>query len=221
MTIDRWNPFREMVALREMMDRLFEENVARTGLALGGAGRAMSFPVDLVEQDEGFVLYAALPGVKPEDVQVTINGDTLTFRGELREQEERSGQNWLLRERRSGQFHRMISLPAPVDPDRATASFRDGILELRLPKAAAARPRQIPVRSQSSPAQLGQTAQSSQSGQGTVGTQPGQPGQPATQPAPAPPPTTAREHDDEDKVTQESAASFPTSDAPSWTPERT
>ena len=121
MAMDRWNPFREMLALREAMDRMFDDSFVRSSMS---GGRASTFPVDLAETDQGFVLRATLPGIKPDDVQITIHGDTLTIRGQSTTQEERKEQNWLIREQRSGAFHRMVTLPAPVDPDQAEAPSR-------------------------------------------------------------------------------------------------
>ena len=140
--MDRWNPFREMLALREAMDRMFDDSFMRSTMS---SGRVAGFPIDLAETDQGFLLRATLPGVRPEDVQITIHGETLTIRAESKAQDERKEENWLIREQRSGQYQRLVSLPAPVNPDQAEATFKDGILELTLPKAEQARPRQIKV----------------------------------------------------------------------------
>ncbi len=145
MAMERWNPFREMLALRDMMDRVFEDSFARGTLPAAAGSRINSFPMDLVETDQGYVLRASLPGVKPEDVQVTIHGDTLTIRGQTSGQEERKEQNYIIREQRSGSFQRMVSLPAPINPDQAEARFENGVLQLTLPRAEAAQPRQIKV----------------------------------------------------------------------------
>jgi HSP20 family protein len=202
MAMDRWNPFRDMLTLREAMDRMFDESMLRTSLS---PGRAAGFPIDLAETDQGFTLRATLPGVKPEDVQITIHGDTLTIRGESQAQEERKEQNWIIREHRSGSFHRMVTLPAAVNAEQSEARFQDGILELTLPKAEQARPRQIRVSGGASPG----SAQSVQPVQSPPTQQPQQPaGTPAT-------PT------DKDRVTESSEESMGTSDAPAWTQERT
>jgi HSP20 family protein len=211
MAMDRWNPFRDMIALREAMDRMFDDTSLRSGFA---SGRASSFPVDLAESDKGFTLRAALPGVKPEDVQITIHGDTLTIRGESTTSEERKEQNWIIREQRSGAFHRMITLPADVNPDAAEAHFQDGVLELSLPKAEQALPRQIKVSG------AAQTTATSGSGNVPVtsseGTRAPGSGTGTVQPTGAP--TTPA---DKDQVTESSEASMGTSDPPSWTKERT
>jgi HSP20 family protein len=227
MAMDRWNPFRDMIALREAMDRMFEDSSLRSGLA---SGRASSFPIDLAETEKGFILRAALPGVKPEAVQITIHGDTLTIRGESAVEEERKEQNWIIREQRGGSFHRMVTLPAAVNPDSAEANFRDGILELTLPKAEQALPRQIKVSSaaQSAPATPPSTpppAPGARDGAGDTGRVPvTSTPSPATSTAgagtvqPTGSPTTP---DDKDQVTQSSEESMGTSDPPSWTQERT
>ncbi|HVG96982.1 MAG TPA: Hsp20/alpha crystallin family protein [Chloroflexota bacterium] len=225
MAMDRWNPFRDMLALREAMDRMFDDNSLRNGFA---SGRASSFPIDLAESDAGFVLRAALPGLKPEDVQITIHGDTLTVRGESTASEERKEQHWIIREQRSGAFHRMVTLPAPVNPDGAEARFQDGILELTLPKAEQAMPRQIKVSAggaarPTAPA----TPAAPTGGTNSTGEAAGDetvPGSAAPSSAgagtvqPAGDPTTPP---DKDTVTQSSEESMGTSDPPSWTQERT
>jgi HSP20 family protein len=211
--MDRWNPFREMLALREAMDRMFDDSFLRSTMS---TGRAASFPIDLAETDQGFLLRATLPGVGPEDVQITIHGDTLTIRAESKAQEERKEENWLIREQRSGQYQRLISLPAPVDPDQAQAGFKDGILELTLPKAEQARPRQIkisgaperpPVTGPGSAGENGKGGPDSASGTAST--------------ASVSPPTAPETPADKNRVTQSSEESMDASDPPSWTRERT
>ena len=229
MAMDRWNPFRDMIALREAMDRMFEDSSLRSGLA---SGRASSFPIDLAETANGFTLHAALPGVKPEAVQITIHGDTLTIRGESAAEEERKDQSWIIREQRAGSFHRMVTLPAAVNPDGAEARFQDGILELTLPKAEQALPRQIKVsgagQGAASPAP---TPQPTTGGTGGADGADGAGHVPVTSSAPgatstagagtAQPTGSPTTPDDKDQVTQSSEESMGTSDPPSWTQERT
>jgi HSP20 family protein len=111
----------------------------------------VGLPVDVRETADGFVITASIPGVRPENVEISILGDTLRISGEQKEEiERREGEGeqgrWLIRERRSGAFQRTISLPSQVKADAAVADFRDGILTIALPKADAAKPRTIPVR---------------------------------------------------------------------------
>ena len=143
MAIERWDPFREMVSLRDAMNTLFQESFVRPiGAMASGQG---TLPLDVRENENEFVIQASLPGMKPEDVQVTIQGETLTIRGEHQESAERKGENWLLRERRLGNFQRSIALSSPVDSEKAQAQFEHGVLTLTLPKAEAAKPKQIKV----------------------------------------------------------------------------
>jgi len=143
MSIERWDPFREAISLRDAMNSLLQESFVRPGT--GGQNNAFALPVDVSETENEFVVKASLPGVKPEDVQITVHGDTLTIRGESREVEDKKGEHWHVRERRSGSFQRSMSLATPVDPDRSQAEFEHGVLTLTLPKSEAAKPRQIKV----------------------------------------------------------------------------
>src|ERR1700682_5756730 len=101
MTSDRWDPFRDMMTFREAMDRWLQQSISRTGQLLSNM-RPDSMPVDVVERDDSFEVRAAVPGVKPEDVEVTVQGERVTVRAEVRPEPERSGDNWLMREQRYG-----------------------------------------------------------------------------------------------------------------------
>jgi len=144
MAIERWDPFREAISLRDAMDSLLQESFVRPGGMPAQAGYA-AMPLDVCEAEDEFVVKAALPGIKPEDVQITVQGDTLTIRGESKAEEEKKGERWHLRERRSGSFQRSVALSSPVDPDKARAHFEHGVLTLTMPKSEAAKPRQIKV----------------------------------------------------------------------------
>jgi HSP20 family protein len=144
MTIERWDPFREAVSLRDAMNSLLQESFIRPGGASLPAGFS-SMPLDIGENEDEFVIRASLPGVRPEDVQITVHGDTLTIRGESKSEEEKKGEHWHLREHRHGTFQRAVPLATPVDSDKAQAHFEHGVLTLTLPKSEAAKPRQIKV----------------------------------------------------------------------------
>jgi HSP20 family protein len=144
MAIERWDPFRDMVSLRDAVSSLLQESFVRPGGVAGG-GSPATLPLDVHETDSEFVVKASLPGMKPEDVQITVHGDTVTIRGETKAEEERKGQTWHLRERRSGAFQRSVSLATPIDSDKANARFDDGVLTLTLPKSEKARPKQIKI----------------------------------------------------------------------------
>jgi HSP20 family protein len=144
MAIDRWDPFREAVSLSDAMNALLRESFIRPSGSPGHAGSA-TLPLDVSENENEFVIRASLPGVKPEDVQITVHGDTLTIQGETKGVEEKKGEQWHLRERRFGSFHRSLSLATPVNSDKAQAQFEHGVLTLTLPKSEQAKPRQIKI----------------------------------------------------------------------------
>jgi HSP20 family protein len=143
MAMEPWSPFREMVTLRDAMDRLFQESFVRPVGGLIGRG---SVPLDIAETGDHYDVRATLPGVKPEDVQIAVQGDTLTIRGEIKgEEEQKTDKNWITRERHTGTFYRAVTLPTPVNADAAQARFEQGILYLTLPKAEEAKPKQIRI----------------------------------------------------------------------------
>jgi HSP20 family protein len=146
MAIERWDPFREAISLREAMNTLLQDSFVRpTGFPSQNGG--MGLPLDVSETEDAFVVKASVPGVKPDDVQITVQGDTLTIRGQSKAEEEKKGEQWHLRERRFGTFQRSVTLATPIDSDKAQAHYEHGVLTLTLPKAAAARPRQIKISS--------------------------------------------------------------------------
>jgi HSP20 family protein len=145
MRIERWQPFSEMVSLRDAMNSLLQESFVQPNDERSERGAATyTLPLDVTEAEDDFVIRASLPGIKPEDVQTTLLGDTLTIRGESQVEEE-NGHDWLLRERRSGAFQRSVRMGTPIDADRASARFEDGVLTLTLPKSEQARPKPIKV----------------------------------------------------------------------------
>lgn len=142
MAIPRWDPFQDVVSLRDAVNSLLQESFVRSG---GERVVGPFLPLDVLENENEFVVKASLPGVKPEEVQITVHGDTISIRGEVKADEVKKEQNWLLRERRHGQFQRSFTVTAPVDSDKAQAQFEHGVLTLSLPKAETARPKQIKI----------------------------------------------------------------------------
>jgi HSP20 family protein len=143
--IMRWDPFGEMTSLRRAMDRWLDEGFPRPWHLLGSEASQGYFPLDLYETDENVVLRASLPGVKPDDVDITITGETLTIKGESKREEEEKKPNYYRQECWYGGFARSVSLPAQVEADKAEAVFENGLLRLTIPKAAQARPKTIKV----------------------------------------------------------------------------
>jgi HSP20 family protein len=141
----RWSPARDMVSLREAMDRLFEESFLRPGLFGGGETPASALPLDMYETENDVVVKASVPGVKPEDIEVTVTGDLLTIKGEFKSEERTEKQNFIRQERRYGNFCRQLGLPVSVDSGKAEASFENGILTLNLPKVEAVKPKTVKV----------------------------------------------------------------------------
>jgi HSP20 family protein len=142
MSIVRWEPFRELISLREAMDRLFEESFVRPTSLLP---TVTGFSMDMYETDDAVVVEAVLPGVRPEDVDVSVTGDTLTIKAEVKEEKEEKGRTYYFREIRRGSVSRSEQLPVPVVADKAKAEYRNGVLRLTLPKAEEAKKKTIKV----------------------------------------------------------------------------
>jgi HSP20 family protein len=143
--ITRWDPFREMVEMRDAMDRLFDRGFNRPWRLLTWETGDGFFPVDLYETDDDVVVKASLPGVQPDDVEISVTGDTLTIKAETKEEHEEKKTNFYRQERRYGAFQRALALPVRVDADNAKASFENGVLHLRLPKVPEVKPKSIKI----------------------------------------------------------------------------
>jgi HSP20 family protein len=144
----RWDPWGDIVSLREAMNTLLEESFVRPRPgAPSGPGLASSLALDVQETPERFTVTASVPGVPAAAIDIAVLGDTLRIRGHRQEATEESGAGgrWLLRERRFGPFERTVTLPTTVDAERASAAFHDGVLTITLPKAEIATPKTIPV----------------------------------------------------------------------------
>jgi HSP20 family protein len=141
--LTRWEPAREMMTLREAMDRLFDDAFTRP---LGFAQNPGMPAIDMYQTDNEVVVKASIPGFKAEDVQINVTGDVLTLRGETREESETGEKSWQMRERRWGSFERSVMLPTDVTADNAQAEFEDGVLTITLPKAEQSRPKTISVK---------------------------------------------------------------------------
>ncbi|HEY5434711.1 MAG TPA: Hsp20/alpha crystallin family protein [Candidatus Limnocylindrales bacterium] len=142
----RPSPFSELVTLRQAMDRLLDDTVFRPYWAFNGNGDLARLPLDIRTTPDALLVEAALPGVKPEDVDVTVENGTLTIRAEDRA--ERSGEEsgWLVREISRGTVMRTVTLPTGLEAEKAEATFEHGVLRLRIPKAEQVKPRQIQIR---------------------------------------------------------------------------
>jgi len=142
--IRRANPFDELFTLRRTMDRLFDEDLfhPRTWRPVTlGAEPAL----DVMTTPDELVVRASLPGWKPEDVEITLTGSTLTISGEMQDEARREDQSWILSEIRRASFSRTLELPEGLIGDRATANYENGVLTLHIPKAEEVKPRQIKI----------------------------------------------------------------------------
>lgn len=140
----RWDPWGEMRSLREAVNRMWETGSRWPSAAL--AGDRFGVPVDVTETDNEYRIEASVPGVKRDDVKVSVQNNVVTIEGERKEtREQKQGERVTHSEQRYGRFERTFTLGSPVDSDQSRAEFQDGILRLTLPKSEIARPRQIPI----------------------------------------------------------------------------
>ena len=141
--VGRWDPFRDLMSLQTDLNRLFNQTWG-SGDVVSGQGAWTPF-LDLYETEDTFVAKVDLPGLSPEDVEITLDQNLLTIRGERKFNQEVKEESYHRFERRYGAFQRTISLPTHVDADGIQASFTDGVLEVIVPKAEQSKPRRIKI----------------------------------------------------------------------------
>jgi len=172
--VRRPSPFGELMSLRSAMDRLFEDSFVLPPFG-PRFDSSVGLPLDVTRTSDALIVEAALPGIRPEDVDITVEDGTLSIRAESRDerqQPEDQGES-LVSEIRRGTVSRSVTLPTGLEPDKASATFEHGVLTLRIPKAESVKPRQIRI----SPTTEGH-ARSGQVGSGP-GTH-GNPGEPVS-----------------------------------------
>ncbi len=140
-----WDPFAEMADLHRMADQVFGEFFGRTPFRMAATEALWSPMVDVHETNDSIRLVADLPGVKQEEIQVSIEGDTLTLKGERKRDADVKEDQYYRVERSYGTFQRNILLPSVVDPNKVKATYRDGVLEILLPKKEEAKPKEIKI----------------------------------------------------------------------------
>lgn len=135
MAIVRWDPFGEVMSVQREMDRLF----GRLGLGRAAEGSAPTVAwmprIDVKSTGEDVVVYAEIPGLSQDDIDIEVTDGVLTIKGERSSETEKSEEGWLIRERSCGSFERSVALPEAVNPDEITADYRDGVFEVHVPKA--------------------------------------------------------------------------------------
>ncbi len=142
----RWDPVREIRTLENLMDRLFEETWAPMERVRFGESLALAPRVDMYETDDEVVVKATIPGVKPKDLDITVTGNVLTIKGEVKEEKEEKNVNFIRKERMFGSFRRDLTLPVEVNVDKAKAEFESGVLTLHLPKVETAKPKRLEIK---------------------------------------------------------------------------
>lgn len=139
----RYDPFREMMSLREATNRLFERSLVFPTWKIANATLA---PMDVVENEQGYQVKVQLPGIKPEDIELTVKQNTLTIKGQHSETKEEKKENWLVKEIRSGSFGRSITFDKPIDADKIGTSYENGMLSITVPYSEAGKPRKISIK---------------------------------------------------------------------------
>jgi len=145
MTIARRpSPFGELMTLRQAMDRLFDDDYRPFRWMSGGVD-GPALPLDVTTSEDSVTIEAALPGIKPEDVDITVENGTVRISGKTADERKAEEGSYVLQEIRRGSFSRTVTLPNGLEPDKATATFEHGILRLEIPKAEQLKPRQIKI----------------------------------------------------------------------------
>ncbi len=146
MAIAKWDPFKELTTIQDRINRLFDENIGRVRfpdieLAAGSWNPA----VDIFETRDCVVLKAELPGLEKKDFSIEVKDNLLTLKGERKFEKETNEENYYRMERAYGSFVRSFTLPTTVDKDKVKAKFKDGVLEVTIPKTEATKPKQIAI----------------------------------------------------------------------------
>lgn len=141
----RWEPARDFMTLREAMNHLFDDAFTRPFSLSMRDGWSVP-AIDMYQTDDDIVVKASIPGFNAEEVQISVTGEILTLRGEMKHEEENKDKSWHVREQRWGSFERSIALPTEVVADQAKAEFENGILIVTLPKAEEVKPKTITVK---------------------------------------------------------------------------
>ena len=144
MALIRWEPSQGLTSLRREMDRLFDDFLSHGPFHLGEPGSAEPL-VEVSDTKDAVIVKAHVPGTSKEHLQVDVSDDTLTLKGEMKEEKKKEEKNYYRREFRYGAFSRTVPLPVTVQGDKAKAKLKDGVLEVTIPKSEKAKVKQIPI----------------------------------------------------------------------------
>lgn len=143
--LPRWEPFREILSLRETIDRLFDEGITRPrGWLTSWQTGVGTFPMDIYEDGTNLIVIASAPGFSPDNLHIRVRDGVLTLSGEAHCDEDRKDESYHLREHRYGRFERSVILPCPVNVEQAEAVFEYGVITVTLPKAEVVRAKRAP-----------------------------------------------------------------------------
>ncbi len=144
MSMIRWDPFRDLESLQENVNRLFQESMTRSPHE-GPAVKTWAPPVDVISDEDKIVVKAEIPGMKKEDIEIGLTGDTLTIKGERKFEDEEKKECYVRSERAYGKFERSFTIGVPIEASEVKASYKDGVLEVTIPKAEEIRPKKVEV----------------------------------------------------------------------------
>ncbi len=144
--IMEWRPFREVSRLRREMDRLWEDFFGPSRRALQPLEEMWAPAIDVSESADKVTIKAEVPGIEAKDIEISMVGDMLTIKGEKKAEKEEKGENYHLVERSYGSFSRGVRLPAPVDPDKIEATYKNGVLTITCPKKEEVKPKAIEIK---------------------------------------------------------------------------
>ncbi|MFZ5597197.1 MAG: Hsp20/alpha crystallin family protein [Bacillota bacterium] len=146
MTLVKWNPLKEMAALQNSINKLFDENFRIIGKGEhGGFIQDWSFPVDIKETEDQVIITAEVPGISREDLKINFTGNQLTIHGERKSETKEEDSRFIRVERNYGRFSRTFTVDVPVKPEEIKAKYRDGVLEIYLPKRELSKPKEIAI----------------------------------------------------------------------------
>ncbi len=141
--LTRWDPFQEMLSLRNTVDRLLDNTFG--SVSGGDQEYTWGLALDVVEKGDEFIVKASVPGVNPDDIEVTFANNMLTVKGEIKSDKEEKDNRYHIRERRYGSFSRSITLDSRINADKIQAEYHQGVLTLHLPKAEEVKPKRIAI----------------------------------------------------------------------------